>query len=220
MSHTEYAAVVSLQAGKPKIYSYEGRSWTTALFKEPLEGAAMLGNLGFETDGQADLEHHGGPDKAVCVYCSEHYPYWQSVLGRELPQGAFGENVTLSGWTEKEVCIGDTFRLGEALVELSQPRQPCYKLGYRYERPDMPLLVQQAGYTGWYFRVLQEGLVGPGDRLERVKRSPYGITVAEANRIMYGEKEGNALTAQLLNVPELSASWRNMLQKRMTQKDL
>lgn len=212
---------VSLQAGHPKLYTHEGRQWTTALYKSRLEGPSRLGRLGFETDAQADLEHHGGPDKAVCVYCIEHYPYWEGILGQELGYGGFGENVTLSGLTEKEVFIGDTFRLGEAVVQISQPRQPCYKLGYRYGRADMPLLVQQAGYTGWYFRVLQEGHVAPGDTLERTVRSPHGLSVEDANRIMYSEKYNRKEIAALLAVPELSDSWRTVLQKRMnTLSDL
>lgn len=210
--------VASLQAGKPKTYTHEGREWTTGLFKAPLEGEGVLTRLGFTVDGQADLEHHGGPDKAVCVYCFEHYPYWEDVLGLKLSGGAFGENVTLSGLTEEEACIGDVYQLGSALVRLSQPRQPCYKLGYRYNRADMPLLVQNAGYTGWYFSVLEEGMVRHGDSLKLVERSSYGITVSFANRIMHHERDNQEGIKAVLEVPALSESWRITLTKRLHQE--
>jgi MOSC domain-containing protein YiiM len=210
--------VVSLQVGKPQSYRFEDKEWTTGLFKSPLTDAVSLTQSGFQNDGQADLEHHGGPDKAVCVYCSGHYPYWQEVLGKELPGGAFGENVTLAGMTEKDIRIGDVFRLGEAVVQVSQPRQPCYKLGYRYGRPDMPLLVQNSGFTGWYFRVLKPGFVKQGDDLELVESSPYGMSVEVANRIMYGDRENVEGIRSLLAVPELSDSWRKTLNKRLLSK--
>jgi len=206
----------SLQVGKPETYMHEGRPWTTAISKRKVEGPLRLLTLSFEGDGQADLEHHGGRDKAVCVYCREHYPYWEQELGVQLTSAAFGENVTLTGLLEDTVRIGDIFRMGTAVVQVSQPRQPCYKLGYKYGRSDMPLLVQNNGYTGYYFRVLEEGLVCPGDTLELLEQSPYGITVAYANRIMHHEKDNVEGMQQLLDVPELSESWRITLRKRIS----
>lgn len=208
-------SIVSLQTGKPKAYTFEGKEWTSGMFKSPVETPVALTSSGFQGDGQADLEHHGGPDKAVCVYCIEHYPYWEQELERKLSHAAFGENVTVTGLGEKEVCIGDIYRMGEALVQISQPRQPCYKLGYKYGRTDMPLLVQNTGYTGYYFRVLEEGLVKSGDPILPVEGSSYGVTVDFANQIMYHERGDVEGMRQLLAIPELSGSWRKTLMKRL-----
>ena len=118
---------------------------------------------GIEGDGQADLVNHGGVDKAICVYPLAHYPHWQEMIGRELSPAAFGENFTVDGLTEADVCIGDTWRVGEdVLVQVSQPRQPCWKLARRWQRKTLALEVQESGKTGWYFRVLEEGTVQAG----------------------------------------------------------
>jgi MOSC domain-containing protein YiiM len=212
-------SVVSLQTGAPQTYNFDGRAWTTGMFKLPVEAPVHLTRIGFVGDGQADLEHHGGPDKAVCVYCIEHYPYWEQQLGIPLSNAAFGENITVSGLGEKKVSIGDVFRMGEALVQVSQPRQPCYKLGYKYGRADLPLLVQQTGYTGYYFRVLQEGIVKQGDTLKLVGFSTHRVSVDFANRIMHHDRENTDGTRLLLDIPELSESWRTQLLKRLDSNE-
>lgn len=206
----------SLQVGKPAVYQWGGKEFTTGMGKQPAGGRLFLTVEGYAEDGQADRVHHGGPDKAVCVYGFEHYAFWEKELGQSLNWAAFGENVTMEGLTEQQVCIGDIFRMGEALVQVSQPRQPCYKLGHKYNRTDMPLLVQTTGYTGYYFRVLEEGYTAAGDEVVLVEQASSGISVAEANRIMYTAKDNKAETARLLAVPELSESWRDTLAKRLT----
>lgn len=143
------------------------RPWTTGFFKEPVSSAVRLGLINLEGDGQADLVHHGGTDKAVLAYSAEHYPGWrQSMNNPSLPFGAFGENFTITGLTEADVCIGDIWQVGdEAVLEVSQPRQPCWKLARRWRIKSLALDVQQTGRTGWYFRVLTEGIVAAGMRL-------------------------------------------------------
>ncbi len=135
-----------------------------------------------------DLVHHGGAEKAVCVYPYEHYLFWEKELQRKLEYGAFGENLTIKGLLEDDVHIGDIFQLGEAVVQVSQPRQPCYKLTVRYGMPDMILKVQDTGFTGFYFRVLKEGFVCKDRGLKRISRHPKGITISYANRIKHHEK--------------------------------
>lgn len=212
------AEVVSLNIGKPVEVPFKGKEISTGIFKKPAQGPVFLSWCNFEGDGQADTVHHGGRDKAVCVYPHEHYGYWERELGIELEPGAFGENITLGGLSEEEVHIGDVFQLGEAIVQISQPRQPCFKLAMRYGLPDMPLKVQNTGYTGFYFRVLKEGLVQSTDKLVRTSTHPMGITVSHANRIMHVEKDALAETRRLLEVEELSDSWKASFRKRLDGK--
>ncbi len=154
--------VESLNIGLPKKEIFHGREIITGICKQPVTGRLHLERSGFEGDGVGDLKHHGGNDKAVCVYSLEHYPYWEDVLGIKLPAAAFGENLTVSDLKEEDICIGDIFELGTALLQVSQPRQPCRTLAARYGRDDLVKLVADSGYTGFYFRVLKEGIVEKG----------------------------------------------------------
>lgn len=211
------AHVKAVNIGLPVFYETGGVRWESAIAKQPVSGEQILGLEGFEGDGQADRKHHGGPDKAICVYPLEHYPYWEERLGRVLPVAAFGENVTVSGLVEEDVCIGDTFALGETVVQVSQPRQPCHKLAKRYGVPEMALWVQKTGRTGFYFRVLQPGRiqVGPELTLRRLSADPAGISVACANQLMHENKEDKDGIHRLLEVAALSASWRATFEKRL-----
>ncbi|GGG20048.1 MOSC domain-containing protein [Paenibacillus aceti] len=211
----ENAKIISINIGKPIQVQYNNREVSTGIFKKSIDEPVFLTSLNFEGDGQADLVHHGGRDKAVCVYPYEHYPYWEQELGRALKYSAFGENLTTQGLLETEVCIGDIFQLGEAVVQVSQPRQPCFKLSVRYGAPDMPMKVQETGYTGFYFRVLQEGLVSKSDNLIRTSRHPKGISVSYANQIMHRDKNDREGIKKILEVEELSASWRKTFVKRL-----
>lgn len=208
-------SVSGLQVGHPVTHRYKDQDLFTGIFKRPAQGRIRLDKLNFAGDSQADLEHHGGPDKAVCVYCAEHYPYWQRELKLDLPPAAFGENLTVTGLTEDDVCIGDVYQIGEAVVQVSQPRQPCHKLAKKYDIPELPLLVQSTGYTGYYFRVLQEGTVAAGDDIRLVQKHSRQITVSYANRIMHHGKRNAEGIRQLLELPELSESWRKTLTKRL-----
>lgn len=206
--------VSTLQVGRTSTLRFNGKSVPSAFVKHRVVGTVWLAEAGLPGDEQADLKVHGGPDKAVCVYPGEHYPYWAKRLERALPEAAFGENFTTRGLTEKIVHIGDIFRVGEATVQVSQPRQPCFKLAARYEEPKLALWVQETGLTGFYFRCLEAGWVGPGKAITLIERNPYGVTVAEANRIMHHDKGNVVGIERLLAILELSDSWRRTLEKR------
>lgn len=207
--------IVSLNVGMPVTASHGSKQIQTGIFKTSSPGSHQLQINGLSGDGQADLIHHGGPDKAVCAYFERHYPYWELQLNRKLDPGAFGENWTISEWLEQDLCIGDIIQAGEAIVQVSQPRQPCFKIGIRHQMPDLTERVQKTGYTGFYFRVLKEGLVSAGTPLLFISRHPAAISIAEANRIMYIDKnDGDAIRA-LLAVDELAASWRDTLSSRL-----
>ncbi|WP_079915069.1 MOSC domain-containing protein [Paenibacillus sp. 32352] len=207
--------LLSLNVGKPIVIEYMGKPLETGIYKKPVEGPVYLSSIQLQGDGQADLINHGGKDKAVCVYCSEHFDFWSQKLGRPLSFGAFGENFTVSGMVESEVHIGDIFEVGEALVQISQPRQPCFKLGKKYDEPELPLMFQNTGYTGYYFRVLKEGLVEKGQRIKLVDRHSSAVTIMEANRVKYHDKSDWARIRALLEIDALSESWRASFQKRL-----
>lgn len=208
--------IVSLNVGKPQTFSYKGSDVSTGIFKKPIvEGRIALTALNFEGDGQADPVHHGGPDKAICVYSYEHYPYWERELNRKLEHGAFGENLTVLGMTETEVCVGDIYSIGSIRLQVTQPRQPCHKLAKKFDLPDLPLRVQNTGYTGFYFRVLTPGLFDRTLPLTLTQRHPRGITVDFANTIKHHDKQNVDGVHALLAVNELSGSWRASLEKRL-----
>ncbi|WP_201007513.1 MOSC domain-containing protein [Paenibacillus glycanilyticus] len=210
----KYGQIISINIGKPTPMQYNKKNITTSIFKKPVYNVLGLNFDGFVGDFQSELKYHGGKDKAVCVYSYEHYPYWEQELERSLYYGAFGENLTIFGFTEPEVCIGDIFQLGSAIVQISQPRQPCFKLAARYHSPLLPIKFQQSGLTGYYLRVLQPGEVSYKDELILLHAQPQRITVALANQIMHHYKHSPGAVEELLNVNELSASWRTTLQKR------
>ncbi|MCM3788057.1 MOSC domain-containing protein [Domibacillus indicus] len=207
--------ILSVNVGKPADLPYGKKVVQSGIQKAPVHQAIFLSKTGFEGDGQADLVHHGGEDKAVCVYPHEHYTYWAKTLGRPLPQAAFGENITAAGLLETDVYIGDIFQLGEAVVQISQPRQPCFKLAARYNEPTLVSRVDETGYTGFYFRVLTEGKVGAESRLERIHIHPAAITVEEANQIMKKKESSQEKIKKLVDLEELAESWKKPLLKRL-----
>jgi len=189
--------------------------WSTGIFKRPVRGPVRLHQQNLEGDGQADLIHHGGLDKAICVYPSEHWFHWSSILPQQQPIGGeFGENFTLEGLTEADVCIGDVFSVGSAIVQISQPRQPCWKLARRWQIKDLAVQVQQTGFTGWYFRVLQEGVVESNRPLRLLERPYPEWTVTTANRIMHHEQDNLSAAEHLSLCPLLSSSWQQTLRQR------
>lgn len=213
------ARVVSLNVGLPRSLAHGEGHVESGIFKSSVQRSLSLGEMGLEGDGQADLEHHGGPDKAVCVYAVEHLPYWGERLGLGLEPGAFGENFSVEGLVETEVRIGDVYRIGTATAQVSQPRIPCFKLSARHGEKELALWVKETGYTGFYLRCLEPGEVRAGDGIFLVKRPEHGPTVAEANRIMHGDKKDAAGTERLRATPELSDEWKRMLKSRM-QKEI
>ncbi len=208
------ATLLSIQVGLPRKME-SAKPWTSGFLKESVAGPVWLGAANLAGDGQADQEHHGGPHKAVCVYSNQHYPYWRQQLGiPNLTGGDFGENFTIDGLSECDVCIGDIWSVGEAVVQISQPRQPCWKLARRWDVKDLALQVQQTGYTGWYFRVLTAGLVHSGLSLELQQRYWPQWTVAAANHVMHHDQHNLIRAEELACVTALSPSWQTTLGKR------
>ena len=175
----------SVQVGQPRQIP-DREPWVTAFYKEPVAGPVSLSRENLSGDRQPDLTVHGGPDKAVCVYSADHYPEWRRELGeQDCGPGWFGENFTVEGQTEETVCVGDVYRVGSAVVEVSQPRGPCWKLGRRWGRLDLPKLVVRSGRSGWYLRVLEGGDVAAGQVLALGDRPYPKWTIDMVNRLTY-----------------------------------
>ena len=213
--------LASIQVGLPRTYGVAGaadpmdRPWTTAFFKEPVDGPVWLGRLNLEGDRQADPRYHGGPDKAVMAYAAAHYPLWRAEVGTaEMGPGGFGENFTVEGADEASVCIGDVYAIGDARVQVSQPRAPCWKVARRWRVKDLSARVQRTGRTGWYLRVLEEGRVAPGDALELLERPHPEWSVARANAALYGKPSNVAEMLELSRVDALSAGTRGWVEYR------
>src|SRR5918995_3796216 len=206
--------IISLNVGLPSAQFYEGRELITGGAKKPVP-RAVLRFENFDGDRQADQVNHGGFEKAVCVYPFDHYPYWSRQLGRNLKPGAFSENLTVSGAIETEVCVGDVFRIGEASVQVSQPRMPCAKLASKNGSKMLPKLIANVGYTGFYMRVLSEGLVAAGDGFDLVRAHPERITIAEVNSIIYEKSYDIALIKLLTELPEFSEVGRTLFAQRL-----
>ena len=172
--------VLSVQVGRPRDVEWRGEVVNTGIFKQPVHGPVIVRYLDLDGDEQADLTVHGGRDKAVYVYPSEHYPLWRKELPElEFPFGAFGENLTVDGLLENDVGIGDLLRIGTAEFVVTQPRMPCYKLAVRFDRVDMLTRLLRSGRTGFYLRVLKEGILAEGDLIERTRAEEGTKTIAE-----------------------------------------
>ncbi len=202
--------ITSLNTAVPR--QLEGPElWSSGIYKQPVLGRVPLSATNLAGDGQGDLSVHGGPNKAVCVYSTDHYPFWRQELGvQECGPGWFGENFSVEGQDEKSVAVGDTYRVGTALVQISQPRAPCATLGRRWFRADMPKLVVGTGRTGWYLRVLETGDVECGDALTLVDR-PFPLwTIDAVNAAAYsrGGKVDVEVARALADCSALSESWR------------
>ncbi len=243
-----HARVLSVQVGLPRTLGRAGaddpmdRPWTTGYYKAPVAGPVWVGRTNLAGDGQADLVHHGGPDKAVLAYAAAHYPDWRAELAdalarlgpeigpevrpevapEALPFGGFGETLTVERWTEADVCIGDVHALGGALLQVAQPRGPCWKIARRWRVRDLPARVQRTGRTGWYYRVLREGHVEAGQELRLLDRPHPEWTAAVVNAVRYERKEDTpedrAITLALAACPALAASLRETLTRRATRR--
>ena len=183
--------LISIQVGLPREVESDRKTVRTSIWKSQVAGTVRVGRLNLEGDAQSDLSMHGGPDKAVYAYPSEHYAFWRSELpDMELAWGAFGENLTIAGVLEPEVQIGDRFRIGTAAFRVTQPRLPCFKLGIRFGRADMVKRFLHSGRTGWYFAVESEGEITAGDAIEITRRDGDGETVSEmVARLTSGPRE-------------------------------
>jgi MOSC domain-containing protein YiiM len=190
--------IISLNVGVPRRVLHHDDEVTTGIFKSPVDRPLMLHRLNLEGDRQADLEVHGGLNKAVYAYPSEHYSYWRQQLPEvEFIWGQFGENVTTEGLWEQDASIGDVYRMGQALVKVTQPRMPCFKLGIRFGRDDMVKRFLASGRSGIYFSVVEEGLVKGGDAIEKISAQPDGISIRDINRA-YADSRGNVELVRLI----------------------
>ena len=207
--------VLSVNVGMPREVPWQGALVSTAIFKDPVASRIVLRTLNLAGDAQADLTVHGGPDKAVYAYPSEHYADWEARVGRRLTPGAFGENLTTQGLVEDRVHIGDEFRVGTARLVVTQPRLPCFKLGIRFGDPAMVKAFLKASWPGIYFAVAEEGEVGPGDSIEQIHTDERRITVVEMFGVMLNRHAVPDDLRRLLEVPALATVWREEFQDRL-----
>jgi len=191
-----------------------GRQFSSAINRRPAAGAIHLNENGFADDQVSDQRVHGGPEKAACVFPLEHYAFFASRLGRELAPPSFGENLTCDGLLEEVACIGDVYAIGTTHVQITSPRQPCLKLALKHDAPDLPRWIVETGYSGFYLRVLSAGAIETGAAIELVERPNPRFTVAEVQRLRYARRPAAALLRETLALGELSASYRDVLERR------
>ncbi|MDH3719494.1 MAG: MOSC domain-containing protein [Planctomycetota bacterium] len=208
--------LISVNVGQPQLVLRDGRRYSTAINKQPVDGPLSLETTGLAGDRQADAANHGGSDKAVCCYPHEHYEYFAGKLAvDDLTIPSFGENFTTSGLLENDVCIGDTFEVGEAVVQISQPREPCWKLAQKHNNRELIRWVLQSQFTGFYVRVLQPGRVSAGDELRLVQRLHPDVTVASATIALHAKQPDREQVAHFSTLPELSSGWRQRFAERL-----
>ena len=211
--------LVSVNVGLPREVMWHGRTVTTGIYKQPVEGRVALRKLNLDGDRQADLSVHGGKDKAVYCYPIAHYDYWKKELsGRELPMGMFGENFTTDGLPEDSVHLGDKFSVGSAEVVVTQPRLPCYKLGVRFQSDDMVRRFLASGRTGFYLAVTREGEVGAGDEIQVISRDDNAVPVSEITRLYIAKRYDDddvASVRRALRVAALPENWKEYFRERL-----
>jgi ferredoxin-NADP reductase/MOSC domain-containing protein YiiM len=211
--------LLSVNVGLPRDVSWQGRTVHTAIWKAPVEGRRMVRRLNVDGDRQGDLNGHGGERRAVFVYQMDSYRYWQKHLGRnDFVYGQFGENFTVDGLSDAEVCIGDRYRIGAALFEVTQPRVTCYRLGIRLNEPEMAALAVKHGRPGFYFCVLDEGEVAAGDEITRIASGPESMSVFEINALLYLPGHPRDRLERALRIPALSAGWRRSFEALLAQE--
>jgi ferredoxin-NADP reductase/MOSC domain-containing protein YiiM len=211
--------LLSVNVGLPRDVAWEGKTVHTAIWKAPVKGPRMVRGLNIDGDGQGDLAGHGGEHRAVLVYQHDSYRYWQNQLGRTgFTYGQFGENFTVDGLSDAEVCIGDRYRIGGALFEVTQPRVTCYRAGIRMNEPEMAALLVKHGRPGFYFRVLEEGEVEAGDEITRVASGPERMSVFEIDALLYMPGHPRDQLERALRIPALSAGWRSSFEALLRQE--
>ncbi len=210
--------LLSVNVSLPQEIQHNNRTITTGIFKEPVDSRVMLRRLNLDGDGQADLVGHGGIYKAVYVYSIENYDHWKQELGREdFTMGQFGENFTIEEMLDEEINVGDVFRVGGALVEVTQPRVPCFKLGLKMGCSKFPKVFLQSCRVGFYLRVLEEGEVGAGDVIERTKTDSEQMTVREVCHLLYFDQKNLEGAKKALRIQALSPGWKESFEERLTK---
>jgi ferredoxin-NADP reductase/MOSC domain-containing protein YiiM/ferredoxin len=213
------ARLLSVNVGLPRDVTWNGKTVRTAVWKSPVTGRRMVRKLDIDGDAQADLAGHGGEHRAVFVYQMDSYRYWERFLGRnDFTFGQFGENFTVEGLADDEVCIGDRYRIGDAVFEVTQPRVTCYRVGIRMNEPRMPALLVAHRRPGFYFRVLQEGEVGAGDDSVKIADGPERVTVAEIDALLYLPGHSRERLQRALRIPALSKGWQSSFQAILQQE--
>jgi MOSC domain-containing protein YiiM len=212
--------LLSVNVGLPREIEWKGKVVRTSIFKTPVRGRVRVARLNLDGDQQSDLSVHGGVEKAVYAYPSEHYPFWREELpGTDLPCGVFGENFTTQGLLEETVHIGDRFRIGSAELVITQPRMPCFKLGIRFGRSDIVKRFLQSGRAGFYFAVVIEGEVAAGDSIDLLARDENGITVADIVNLYRRDATNQDLLRRVSELPSLPKSWRDYFRTRLWNPD-
>jgi len=218
MNDAQMMKLLSVNVSKPKTVAYKRRNVETGIFKEPVQGRVMLRTLNLDGDGQADLDNHGGPFRAVYAYTYENYEHWQAALGLgELTFGKFGENFTVTEMPEDDVHIGDVFKVGGAIVQATQPRPPCYKLGIRMGRPTFPKHFLASGRVGFYLRVLQEGEVGAGDEIELLEAHPEAVSIHDIIQLLYFDRDNSEAARRASRLDALTPRWREIFAEQATR---
>lgn len=193
----------------------------SGIYKQPVSGPVMATADGMEGDEQGDLRHHGGPDKAIHAYATSNFALWTADFPEQAAHfvpGAFGENLVIEGIDESGICLGDQWKIGAALCEVSQGRQPCWRLNLRFERPDMAWLVQKTGWTGWYFRVLEPGYIAAGDHGTLLARPNPQWPLTRVTQLLYHDTQDCAALAEFAALDGLPESWRKLTEARLANK--
>jgi MOSC domain-containing protein YiiM len=214
--------LISVNVGLPRLLAWGGETFKTGIFKNPVTGRIKLRTTNLDGDRQADLSVHGGPEKAVYAYPSEHYPAWNAELpdltrASSLTPGAFGENFTTEGLLETVVSVGDRYRIGSAVVRVTMPRLPCFKLAAKFQRDDIIARFLRSGRCGFYFSVAEEGQVGAGDEFEFLERDEPTLTIAEVNRLYTAKSPDRDTLRRSLHVKLLPESWRDRFRARLAE---
>ena len=210
--------LLSVNVGMPQDVTWHGKTVHTAVWKKPVSGPRMARRLNIDGDGQGDLAGHGGEQRAVFVYQIESYRYWQEQLGRDdFTYGQFGENFTVQGLADDQVCIGDRYQIGGAVFEVTQPRVTCFRVGIRMDDPQMPALLVSQHRPGFYLRVLTEGAVQAGQEIVKLAAGPEGMTVAEMDALLYLPGHPRQQLLRALRIPALSGGWKASFQEMLDQ---
>ena len=217
---TAQPELLSVNVGLPKNVAWQGKTVYTGVWKYPVDGPAMVRRLNIDGDGQGDLAGHGGEQRAVLVYQAASYRHWQQHFGRDdLGYGSFGENLTVDGLADDEVCIGDRYRIGAAEFEVTQPRVTCYRVGLRLGEPELPALLVSHHRPGFYMRVLREGRIRAGDRIVKTRTGPGALSVAEADALLYLPGRDLAKLRVATRIPALSPGWQQSFRELLAGSD-